>query len=202
MKYLAEKQAEDFLEKSSLEVVPRTYVTKKSQLSNAIKKVRIPFVMKVAGKKIVHKNKLNGVVTEIKTYSQALQEFKKIKKIKRAQGVLIQKKLTGKEFLIGIKDTPEFGHVLAFGAGGINTEKLKDVSFRVMPIDKKEARKMIKELKSTKKISQKNKLAIEKVLLKISELSEKNPQIRELDINPLMVQEGKATIVDARIILK
>lgn len=200
MKYVGEKEAENFLEKAGFNVVPRAFCGSKGSLKNAIEKVGIPFVMKVSGKKIIHKNKVEGIRLDVKTYSNALDELKNLKKIKGAEGVLIQRKMQGKEFLIGVKKTPEFGHIIVFGAGGIETEEKKDVSFRVAPLEKDEIKKMIKDVRAASQLLKKDGEAIEKMILDVCSLVEKYPNISELDLNPVMVKDGIATIVDARIV--
>ena len=187
MKVYTEKEAEGFLEKRGFEIVKRIYIKKKSEIKDAIKKIGFPVVMKVSGKKIIHKNKVMGVKTNIKSYEQSLKAFDKLLKIKNCEGIMVQRQIEGKEFLLGIKKTPEFGHVVAFGAGGIYTEKFKDVSFRVCPFDKTEVKKMMKEVKVAERLSQESRRKIEKNLIKLCWLVEKYSKIKELDINPLIV---------------
>jgi hypothetical protein len=152
--------------------------------------------MKVSGQEIIHKNRIGGVVKNVKDYEIAWEVFNKLKEIKGFKGVMIQKQIKGKEFLLGIKKTPEFEHVIAFGAGGIHTEKLKDVSFRVYPFGKKETRQMMQEVKASKDLDENSTKIIEKNILKLCKLIKKYPRITELDINPLI--QGR--IVDARIV--
>jgi len=200
MKIFTEKKAEEFLEKRGFKIIKRIYIKKQEDLKKATKKIDFPLVIKVSGKKIIHKNKIRGIKTNIKNYGQALKAFKKIKKIKDFEGAMIQKQVDGKEFLLGIKKTQEFEHVIAFGAGGIYTEKLKDTSFRICPFNKSEARKMIKEVKAARNLKSKSINIIEKNLIKLCQLIEEYPKIKELDINPLIIKGKKATIVDARIV--
>ena len=196
MDIFTEKEAEDFLEKEKFEVVERIYIEKENELRNATSKLGFPLVMKVSGEEIIHKNRVGGVVKGIKDYEIAWEVFNKLKGIKGVKGVMVQKQIKGKEFLLGIKRTPEFGHVVAFGAGGIHTEKLKDVSFRVYPFEKKEIKKMIEEVKASKDLDKNSFKIIEQNVLKICKLIKKYPRIKELDINPLI--QGR--VVDARIV--
>lgn len=202
MKVFAEKETENFLEKEGFKIVKRTCIKKnekESQLKEEIKKIGFPLVMKVSGKKIIHKNIIGGVKKDIVNYKQALKAFKNLIKIKNCEGIILQKQIQGKEFLLGIKKTPEFGHVIAFGRGGIYTEKFRDVSFRVCPFDRMEAEKMIKEIKVAKKLNKKEIFPLIKNLIKLCELAKKYSGINELDINPLIVKKDKAIIVDARV---
>ncbi len=196
MEIFTEKEAENFLENKNFDVIERIYVEKEKELKDAAEKLSFPWVMKVSGQKIVHKNTVRGVVKGIKDSEVAWEVFNKFKEIKGMQGVIIQKQIKGKEFLLGIKRTSEFGHVIAFGAGGIHTEKLKDVSFRVCPFDKKETKKMIGEVKASKDLDDESIEIIEKNILKLCKLSEDFPRIKELDINPLI----QGVVVDARIV--
>jgi len=204
VKYFSEKEAEDFLEKFGFNVVTRKYCSSKKDLFVAISKVGgFPFVMKVSGKKIVHKNKLNGIRLGLNTFSNALQEFDSLKKIKGAKGVMVQKQIPfQKEFLIGIKKTQDFGHVVIFGSGGTNVELKKDVAFRVCPVEKEEIKKMIKDTEISKGLLSEEGKELEKVILKICSLVKKYPNISELDINPLVISEGRAVVLDARILFE
>ncbi len=196
MKIFVEKEAEDFLEKEGFEIIDRVYVEKEKELKSATEKLGFPLVMKVSGQELIHKNKIGGVVKDISDYELAWEVFNKLKKIKGVQGVMVQKQVKGKEFLLGIKKTPEFGHAIAFGAGGIHTEKLKDISFRIYPFDKKEAMKMIEEVNASKDLDKKSLGIMEQNIFKLCKLVKKYPRIKELDINPLI--QGR--VVDARIV--
>ena len=201
MKYISEVETEKFLSRRGFNVINHYFCTSKSKIKYALKKVKVPFVMKVSGKNIVHKNKLGGIKLDVKTYSNAIEEYSKLRKIKGSNGVLFQSKIQGKEFLIGVKKTREFGHVIGFGSGGTDVEEKKDVSFRVTPLDKEEIKKMIKETQSSRGLLKPDGEAIEKIIFDLSKLLEKHPEISELDINPLIVKDGKATIVDARMVI-
>jgi acetate---CoA ligase (ADP-forming) len=196
MRILTEREAEEFLEKNDFEVVRRAYVSDSTQLKMVAEKLGYPLAMKVSGKEIVHKNTVGGVVINVKDFKMVEGTFDKLMKIEKADGVMVQKQIKGKEFLLGIKKTPEFGHVIGFGTGGIHTEKLKDVVFRVCPFDKKEIRRMIQEVEIGKDLDGNDFEIIKKNILKLCKLVKKYPRTKELDINPLI--SGK--IIDARIV--
>ncbi len=196
MKIFAEKEAEKFLKKEGFEIIETIFINKKNKIKWAVGKIGFPLVMKVSGRKILHKNEVGGVKIGIKDYNSSLEAFNLLMKIKNSEGVLIQKKIHGKEFLLGIKKTPEFKQVIAFGIGGTDVEKIGKVSFRACPLNEKEAGNMVMEIiKDRKKLD-----AIKKNIMKLCNLAEKYPSIRELDINPLIVEKNKAIVVDARII--
>ena len=152
--------------------------------------------MKVYSKKIIHKNKANGIILNIKNLSQAKHAFIKLSKLKGFQGTIIQEQIKGQELILGLKSTEDFGLSILLGKGGTDVEKIKDITFRIIPINQKDAEQMIKDLK----IKINNKQAIINNLLKLNKLALKNKNIQELDINPIILTKNKATIVDARII--
>jgi len=198
MRTFAEKEAENFLRKEGFDVVDSVFIRKKFEIKKALEKFRFPIVMKVSGKKILHKNSLGGVKTGIEDYEQTLLAFDSLMNIKNSEGVIIQNQIQGKEFLLGIKKTPEFEHVIAFGVGGVNVEKMKKVAFRICPLEDNEILDMIEEI--TQDIGGKDLDIIKKNIGTLCNLSKKYPTINEFDINPLMLNEGKAVVVDARIV--
>ena len=125
------------------------------------------------------------------------------------KGVLVSPMVEqGLEVIIGTKLDDQFGPIVMFGIGGIMVETLKDVSFRVLPISPTSARKMIDEIRSAPILNgvrgqhPYDKRSLSRLLVLCSEIIEAYPEIQELDLNPIMVYENGARIVDARIILK
>jgi succinyl-CoA synthetase beta subunit len=203
MKELTEREAEDFLEKQGFNVVKRALIKSKQELAKLEKQIKFPWAMKVSSKDINHKMKLGGVILNIKTQKEAESAFEKLSKIKDFEQAMVQEMLSGEELILGIKKTPEFNQVIMLGAGGSNVEQKKDVSFRVLPINKEDTKQMLEELKIYNQI--KNKVHVELILqnlLKLSNFAEKNPNMQELDINPLMINKNQAEIVDARIVFE
>lgn len=196
---LKEHRAELFLRKEGFPVVESHLVSDKASLVRHANKIGYPVVLKNAN--LLHKSDKNAV--RLGVYKKNL--IKNYLSLK-TKNVLVQRQIEGKEFLVGIKKDDVFGHVVAFGIGGIFTEILKEISFRVLPVNKKDVVSLIKENKAYgflkargKRISTKG---IEKLILNISKLVERHPNIVELDINPLMVNEREVKIVDARIVLE
>jgi succinyl-CoA synthetase beta subunit len=199
MRNLTEKEAEDFLEKNGFKVVRRILVKKKEELNKI--KIKFPWVMKISSKHIVHKAKIGGTMLNIKSFNEAEEAFNKLKNLNHFEGIMVQEMLLGEEIIVGIKKTPEFEHVIMFGKGGSKVEEEKDISFRVYPISKEDTVKMMEETKIYSVLKEKkiNLEKIEQVIMKLSLIINKNPDIEELDINPLIVDSEKAVVVDARI---
>lgn len=207
MKILTEYSAENLLEAEGFEIVPRILTHNNQQAFLAAKKLGFPVVLKISSDKLLHKSDKNAVKLNIRedNFLRAYDELEKIKIEK--QGIIVQKFLHGKYILLGLKRDRTFGHVIVVGLGGIYTEIMKDVSMRITPINKHQALEMLQELRSYKILSgfrgeKVNIDLIVKNILKLSELSKKYPNIKELDINPLIVNEHFAKIVDARIIFE
>ena len=185
MKTFTEKEAEKFLKKQGFRIVDSVFVKKAEDLDSGLKKVKFPVVMKVSSKKIVHKTKVNGIRLNVKSKSAAVKAFNELIKIKKAEGVLIQEQIKGKEFLLGLKKTKDFGHVIGFGAGGSKVEKMKKVDFRVCGV------LGVGDLSKN--------ASVKKLLDKLCGLAEKYPKIDSLDINPLILSKKGAIIVDAQV---
>lgn len=212
---LTEYEAKQLLVKHKIPVTKEELAKNKEQAVKAAKKIGFPVVMKIVSPDIVHKTEAKGVIINIKTESEVEQAFEQLVKNARAykrnaviNGVLVQETAIGKELIIGTSTDPQFGPVLMFGIGGIFVEVMKDVTFRVIPITKADAEEMLSELKSRSVLDgfrgekPLNKNAIINILLKVSDFVEKNQKVRELDINPLFVNETEAKAADARIILE
>lgn len=166
-------------------------------------KLGYPLVMKVVGP--VHKSDVGGVVLNVKDDETLIREFKRMMQIKDTTAILMQPMLSGIEIFAGAKREEKFGHMLLCGLGGIFIEVLKDVSSNLVPLNRDEALQMIRSLKSYKIIQGVrgkkgvNEDVFADVLLKLSTLLTKAPEIFEMDINPLLGDGDKIVAVDARI---
>jgi acyl-CoA synthetase (NDP forming) len=166
---------------------------------------------------VVHKTEAGGVETNLRDDVDVRRAFGDItksvkKKIPKARirGILVQKMFEGREVIVGASIDPQFGPVIMFGLGGIFVESLRDVTFRVIPISRNDAKGMIQEIRGYKilqgvrGLKPVNFLALESCLLAVSDmmLGSRNPKIRELDINPLFVNERGVVAVDVRVIVE
>lgn len=169
-----------------------------------------PVVLKVHAQKIFHKSEIVGVKTNIQNkeeFETAWEEIQKNVEGKNIEGILVQEMLKGNEVALGMKRDSQFGPVLMFGLGGIFIEIIKDVSFRVAPVNKEEAMEMIKEIKGFKILDGargRKKVDLDKIaeiIVNVSSLSIKEENIQSIDFNPVMISESRACIADFRIIV-
>lgn len=203
-KLFTEKETEDFLEKEGFSIVKRAIAKKLEDISEIQKKINFPWAMKINSGKISHKARVGGVILNIENSIKAQEDFESLSKIEDFEGAIIQEMFSGEEVIMGLKKTPEFGHVIMFGKGGANVEKEKDVSFRAIPAPKKELLSMIKDTKVYKHLEEKDfdfKIIID-LLSKVEILAKKHPNILELDINPLTISKNKAKVIDARMVVE
>jgi len=199
---------------------PRSILgTTEEECAKAAKdEIGYPVVMKIVSPDIIHKSDAGGVKVGLKNDNEIKAAFKEImnnaksyKSDARIKGVLVQEMITSaKEIILGAKQDPLFGPLVMVGLGGIYVEVLKDVVFRLAPIDEYEAEKMIESIKAIKLLkgirgeAPSDLAAVVDSLKRLSQLITDFPEIEEFDINPLLVLEsGKGVrVVDVRIGLK
>ena len=180
-------------------------------VDDALEFATYPCVLKIVSQKALHKTEVKAV--RIVHNKEGLErEYMNllrlgIQKKLHMEGILVQKFEKGSEVFIGIKNDPVFGHVIGLGVGGTLVEELKDVQWRVCPISDKDANSMIENLTFKNLVkgfrgTHNNVKALKKTLLKLSTFPKKYANLEEMDINPLILNEDDATVVDARIILK
>ena len=179
-------------------------------------KIGYPVVLKIVSPDIIHKSDAGGVMVNLKSkvevqnaYRQILENAKKYKATAKIVGVLVQEMAPqSTEIIVGAIKDSQFGQTLMFGLGGIFVELLKDVTFRVAPITREDAREMVTEVKAYPLLKGYRNTppadidAIINILLNTSRLVMENPEIKELDLNPIMAYGNGAKTVDARIILE
>lgn len=162
---------------------------------------KLPFYLKAISSRAIHKTESKAIV-KVESKDQIEKEFNRLRKI----GVVIaQENFNGIEVLIGAKNDPTFGKVVVFGLGGIFVEVLKDVSFRIAPLTQKDAREMIQEIKGYRLLKgyrgkKANLSVLETALVNMGKLAVKE-DIKEVDINPFIVDKNRGYAVDTRIVL-
>lgn len=166
-------------------------------------KIGYPVVAKCVGP--IHKSDVGGVVLNIRSEEHLAYTFNRLMKIPDTTSVMIQPMLSGKELFIGAKYEPTFGHIVLCGLGGIFVEILKDVAYGLAPLSFQEASSMVRSLKAYKIIEgtrgQKglNEKLYTEIIVRLSIMLRFAPEIKEMDINPLLANEEKVVAVDARI---
>ena len=171
--------------------------------------LKFPVALKVCSSKILHKTDVDGVKLDIQDINELRKIFKKfLKKFPNEKLLIDQMEKKGIEIIIGLVQDQTFGLSIMYGIGGIFTELYKDVTFRVIPIEKYDAEEMINEIKGKKLLEgfrniKANKNLVIDLLIKVSKMGEELiDHIDQLDLNPVFVYENDICVVDAKLILK
>ncbi|MCZ7393918.1 MAG: acetate--CoA ligase family protein [Candidatus Methanoperedens sp.] len=213
-KILTEHETKNLLAKYGIPVMKESIATSTDEALAIALHIGTPVAMKISSPDIPHKSDVGGVALNVRredvptTYNEIMSRIKKAAPGAHIEGILVQQMASpGQEVIVGLKKDAQFGHAIMFGLGGIFVEVYKDVSFRVVPIDRSDALEMISEIKGypiLKGIRGKKPVdiaAIAGVLVSVSDMAEKE-NIIELDVNPLIVNESGAIAVDARAMVE
>jgi acyl-CoA synthetase (NDP forming) len=213
---LTEIESKEIINSAGIPIVEAKLARTKAEAVSLSKKIGFPVVLKIVSPDVVHKSDSGGVrlglsnVVQVgRAYSEILAAIKKHHPKAKIEGISVQKMAhPGIEVIIGMTKDEQFGPVLMFGLGGILVEVLKDVSFRIVPLTKRDASQMIKEIKGYPLLEGYRGQEpadipfLEALILKVSDFIDKNPEIKELDLNPVFAYKDGAVIVDARVILE
>ena len=212
---LLESEAKKLISAWGISTPKSVLIKKKKDIEAEAKKLTPPYVLKVVSQDILHKSEAGGVVTDIKNIKELNNVCTKMVKYishkmptARIEGFLLEEMSPrGVEVIIGGLRDPQFGPVVIFGTGGISVELMKDVSYRLAPLDKKEALEMIKEVKGYPLLTgfRGSKPAdidsLSTAIIKLSKILIEIEDIKEIEINPLFVYEKGVRAVDARVVL-
>lgn len=213
---LDEIQCKKVLKAYGIDVAEPVLAKIKQEAVSLAEQQGYPVVMKIISPQITHKSDIGGVKLGLKTQEEVAGAFDDImaaasQKAPEAtvDGISVQPMAKpGLEFVAGMTKDPQFGPMLMFGLGGTYVEILKDVAFRITPLTGQDAGEMLREIKAYKLLEgyrgqpAADIAYLEALLLKLSAMIEENPEIKEMDINPLIVYGKGAVAVDARIILE
>jgi len=214
-KVLTEVESKELLAGAGIPVVEARLARNKKEAVAIAREIGFPVVLKIVSPDVVHKTDSGGVrlglanATRVgRAYSEILSSVRQAYPGAGIRGVSVQQMVPpGVEVIVGMSKDVQFGPVLMFGLGGILVEVLKDVSFRIAPVSKRDAGEMIREIKGYPVLEgyrgqePASIAALEDLIVKVSGFVEKNPQIEELDLNPVFAYPDRAVAVDARIIL-
>jgi acyl-CoA synthetase (NDP forming) len=212
---LTEVESKQILEEAGIPAASARLARTADEAVEAAAELGYPVVLKIVSPDVTHKSDVGGVKLGLdseETVSAAFQEITKAVKRQqsdaRIEGVAVQKMARpGIEVIVGMSKDPQFGPVLMFGLGGVLVEVLKDVAFRIVPLEARDARQMIREIKGFPVLEgfrgqePADLEALEKLLLKVSAFVEAHPEIEELDLNPVFAYKDGALAVDARIVV-
>ncbi len=215
--YLPEAEAVKILQAYKLPVLKSKVAKNEEEAAQYAQEIGYPVVMKIMSDDVVHKSDIGGVVLNIENDQEAKDAYNSImKKVKdhnpdaKIDGILVTQMVTsGEEVILGAKQDPSFKGVVMFGLGGIFVEVFKDVTFKVAPLSEDDAEKMLSEIRGSQILygvrgqAPRDIAALKDAIVRLSKLVDDFPEIKELDINPMLVQEeGKGCYVaDARILI-
>lgn len=203
-----------FLQKEGFPVLKSLLAFNEDDAARKALETGLPVTLKPSSPDVIHKTETGGIRVSLKNEAEVRQAFREIVETfaancsgKRLDGVIVQKQGSGLEVIVGVLRDQQFGPVLMFGLGGIFVETMKDVAFRLIPIEKSDAKDMVKELRNSSVITHPRSgtldlPAVEDLLINISAFITKHQEIREMDLNPVFVSSQGVQICDARIMIK
>lgn len=208
---LSEKQSKDVLKVYGIPVVEEKLALTQDEAIQAASKIGFPVVLKGLGATLLHKTERGLVHLHLSCAGDVAEAAKAIAAEAKdeLEGFLVQPQIAGRrEFVAGLFKDQQFGPVVMFGVGGIFAEALSDVVFRLAPLSEQDASDMIDEIKSTRLLQDfrgekaVNREQLIKTLMSLSQIGTEQPDIAEIDINPLLITpKGEVCAVDALIVL-
>ncbi|NMA92541.1 MAG: acetyl-CoA synthetase [Firmicutes bacterium] len=213
---LTEIEAKQVLGAAGINCTDTRLAADKAEALTLSEQIGYPVVLKVSSVDITHKSDAGGVKVNLadraaveKAYDEIMASCRRAVPAAVIEGVSVQPMARpGIEIIMGMIKDPSFGPVLMFGLGGIFVEVLQDVTFRIVPLQPGDAAAMIDEIKGKKLLEgfrgqePVDTSSLVDMLLKLSAFVEKNPTIKEIDMNPVFAYREGALVVDARIILE
>ena len=208
---LSEHESKQLLKAYGIPVTREIEVASRGALEEAIKEIGFPMVLKGCGSKLIHKTERNLVHIDIRSREEALATFDEIMSELGREGgtVLVQEMVRGlRELVAGLVRDPQFGPCVMFGLGGIFTEIFKDISFRVAPLEKKDALDMIQEIHAKRILGEVRGLPpvdldqLAQILINLGKIGCEEENVQEIDINPVILHGRKPVAVDALVVLR
>jgi len=208
---LSEFDSKKVLTEYKIPVTKEIVVKDANELNQALEKIGFPLVLKGSSSDITHKTEKGLIKIDIRTLEEATAAFDEIivKMGDDKGGVLVQEMIKGqRELVVGLTRDPQFGPCVMFGLGGIFTEILKDVAFRVAPLTRKDAMDIMEDIKSRKILDAVRGMeAVDRevladILMAVGQIGLDHDEVQEIDINPLKILNGKPIAVDALLVLK
>ncbi len=205
---LDEHRAKAFLAGCGIPVNRESVASDPAAAAEAAERIGFPVVLKAVGSTLHHKTEVGGVVLNVKSGAEVKAEGLRLLKIPGCEGLLVQEMVKGhREFVCGMTRDAQLGPCVMFGLGGIYTELLRDVSFRVAPLTEYDALQMMDEIRAKKILDEfrgkpaVDRKALAKTLIAVGQIGLDYDEVKELDINPLIISDNKPVAVDALVIL-
>jgi acetate---CoA ligase (ADP-forming) len=205
--WLSPDDARDLLAAARIPVVETRFAATAEEAVQVASEISYPVVVKAVGEDILHKSDVGGVklnLADAEAVREAWNDFAK-RFAAGLSGVVVQRMVpAGVEIMVGTVYQPTFGHVLLYGAGGTLVELLADVAFRMQPVTDVDVEDMLDEVRITKLLrgfrgSTADEAGVRQVLMRLSQLLQLCPEIREMDINPLKVLSSEVVALDTRV---
>src|ERR671930_369259 len=214
-KVITEESAKEILRHYSINIPSYAITTSADDAVTKAKEIGFPLVAKIVSAEILHKTDVKGVKVGVNSESEVREIFEdmygRLSKQFDVKGILIEKMVAPgvTELIIGLQNDPQFGPIIMLGLGGIYTEIFRDVSFRVLPITKKDAEEMIEDLKGKQILKgfrgsePVNINVLSNELVNIGNLGlDMASYYESIDFNPVIVYSNDYCVVDAKIILR
>lgn len=210
MRTLSETESRKVLEGYSIPLVESRTVRSASDAAQAAEEIGYPVVLKGTGKHLAHKTESGVVVLNLLDSSAVEKAYTDIESRagEKLEGVLVQKMIASdREFVAGMKRDPQFGPCVMFGLGGIFTEALKDVSFRVAPLERVDAEEMLDEVRASKLLDSirgrpaADRRALGDLLIALGKAGLEREEIAEIDLNPILLDGSHPVAADALVVL-
>lgn len=207
---LSEYESKLVLASYGLPVTDEQLAKTPEELIKATAKIGYPLVIKASSADIAHKTEKGLIRVDVRNNEEAKTAFNEIVESMNGAGkaVLVQQMIRGqRELVIGLTRDPQFGPCVMFGLGGIFTEILEDTVFRVAPLEKFDALDMMQEIKAHKILDAVRGLEavdrelLAEMLITVGRIGIENENIKEIDINPVIISHGKPVAVDALVVL-
>ena len=206
---LSEYESKQVLASYGIPVTRELIVDNVQDLINATKEIGYPLVLKGCSSDIAHKTEKGLIKVDIRNEDEAKTAFEEIAaNIGAEDAILVQEMVKGqRELVIGLTRDPQFGPCVMFGLGGIFTEILKDISFRVAPLEKRDALEMMQDIKGHKILEAVRGMEaadldmFSDILIKLGQIGLENEHVKEIDINPVIISGNQPVAVDALVVL-
>jgi len=207
---LSEHESKELLKAYGIPVTREAAVSTEGELMEAVREIGFPLVLKGCSAALSHKTERGMVRLDIRNEQEAQQAFEELREaLQDPDGsILVQEMVQGRrELVLGMTRDPQFGPCVMFGLGGIFTEILKDVSFRVAPIEERDALEMMREIKGHKILDAVRGMppadlkALAAMLMALGKIGLDHDAVKEIDCNPVILSGSRPVAADALVVL-